>query len=54
MKKCTFYSKIGVQIPKIAIFPISTLLGILKIHMLLDQMVMRYTFFFISNSVAKV
>ena len=31
----------GVEIPKIAIFSISTLLGTLKIHILLDKMVLR-------------
>ena len=46
MKKSTFYSKIGVQIPKIAFFSISsisTLLKTLKIHILLDKMVLRKT-----------
>ena len=37
MKNSTFSSKLGVEIPKIAIFSISTLLGTFKIHILLEN-----------------
>ena len=40
-EKSTFYSKIGVQIPKIAFFSISMLLGTLKTPILIDKMVLR-------------
>ena len=41
MEKITFYSKIGDQITKNAFFTISMLLGTLKIHILVDKIVLR-------------
>ena len=40
MKKRIFYSKIAVKIPKVAIYSISTLLGTIKIHILVDKIVL--------------